>query len=156
MKKILTIVLATIIGVSAASAQYYKQSIGIRLGYDIAANYKYNFNAKNFIDVTAAVVPWGGYVSIYGIVSFNWNWNFDAVPGLSAYVGPGIGLGCWYLDYFEASINCNGGVEYSFLPRFNVPIALSLDVTPGYGFIVGYESTGAYVGSSGITVKYTF
>ncbi len=151
MKKILIILAALTISVSAFS-QSYKNAIGLRLGYDFAITYKANLSESNFLDFGVNLHPWGGFgVNVYGF--YDWNFNISGVDGLSWYVGPGVTLGYW--GGFAASINGIIGLEYKFA---NIPLALSVDYAPGIGFYAG--GGGFHIGYSGyiggLGVKYTF
>lgn len=156
MKKLLTIALALLIGATTVSAQYYKQAVGLRFGYDFALTYKYNISNRNFVDCAVNITPFYENVGIHVYASYNWNWEMNEAPGLFLYCGPGAGLGV-HLKHFSLSVNANLGLEYSFLAKFNVPIALSLDFSPGLGLYTGDE-TNLYAGGSygGLGIKYTF
>lgn len=157
MKKLLTIAITLIIGITTVSAQYYTHAIGVRVGYDFALTYKNNLSNKNFIDCAINITPFSDNVGVHVYASYNWNWEMDEAPGLFLYCGPGAGLGV-HLKHFSFSINANLGLEYSFYAKFNVPIALSIDFSPGLGFYGSDDGAKTYAGGSygGLGIKYTF
>ena len=154
MKKFLSIVLALTLGITALSAQEYKNAIGLRIGYDVSVTYKTFVSQSNFVDVGINLTPWGGDfgATLYGF--YDWNFSIGQVPGLSWYVGPGAQVGL-YAKSFYLTINGQIGLEYKFQ---NAPITLSLDYAPGLGIVFGKEAIGfGYAGFfGGLGVRYTF
>ena len=75
MKKFLSIVLALTLGITALSAQEYKNAIGLRIGYDVSVTYKTFVSQSNFVDVGINLTPWGGDfgATLYGF----YDWNFS-------------------------------------------------------------------------------
>ncbi len=155
MKKLLTLVLALTLGVSALFAQDYKQAIGLRLGYDLSITYKTFVSQENFVDVGINLEPFkkdSFGVTVYGF--YDWNFDIPQVDGLSWYVGPGAQVGL-HTHAFYVAINGQIGLEYKFN---NIPLTLSLDYAPGLGIYMGKEAVGfAYAGGfGGLGVRYTF
>lgn len=153
MKKILVILAALTISVSAFS-QSYKNAIGLRLGYEFSVTYKSFLSEENFLEFGVNLHPFDTYnhfgVNVYGF--YEWNFNIGGVDGLTWYVGPGLSLG--YRNGFTASVNCMIGIEYKFP---SIPLALSLDYAPGIRYYGGYEHPFGYAEYlGGIGVKYTF
>lgn len=154
MKKFLSIVLALTMGITALSAQEYKNAIGLRLGWDISVTYKTFVSQSNFVDVGINLPQIGKGFGISAYAFYNWNFNIGQVPGLSWYVGPGAQLGL-YEKHFGIGIHGQIGLEYKFQ---NVPITLSLDYAPGIHIGFGAESIGVGYSPSfgGLGVRYTF
>ncbi len=157
MKRIIIIIITLAISATAFSQQY-KQAIGVKIGYDIAVTYKLNLNETNFIDLG---VDLNGFyhhhfgTQVYGF--YNWDFNIGAVDGLSWYVGPGAYLG-FIVDfsdgsaYFTGSVNAMIGLEYK-IPT--VPLAVSIDYTPGLAFH-SYSGVHFAYSGGGVGLKYTF
>ena len=63
MKKLLTLVLALTMGVSALFAQEYKNAIGLRIGYEFSVTYKTFVSQENFVDLGVDLAPFGALTS---------------------------------------------------------------------------------------------
>mgnify|MGYP003290201069 CR=1 FL=1 len=160
MKKLLTLVLALTMGVSALFAQEYKQAVGLRIGYDFSLTYKTFVSQENFVDVGLNLAPFGGSFGITAYALYDWNFDIPQVDGLSWYVGPGASVGL-HSHSFYVSVNGQIGLEYKFN---NAPVAIFVDYAPGiYLGVVGAEgdtgsklSLGFASTFGGLGVRYTF
>ena len=158
MKKLLTLVLALTMGVSALFAQEYKNAIGLRIGYEFSVTYKTFVSQENFVDLGVDLAPFGAF----GITAFGfYDWNFDIpqVDGLSWYVGPGASIGL-HSNAFYVSVHGQIGLEYKFN---NLPLAIFVDYAPGIQLgaaSAGDTGTGLHLGYAGafggLGVRYTF
>ncbi len=155
MKKFLVVLVALFLSITAFS-QEYKNSIGVKLGYDMSIDYKHNLSESNFINTGTSFLFWGAFgLRAYGF--YNWNFPIRSVDGLSWYVGPGAYVGFFmnsqYLG-FDGSINAMIGLEYKLR---NIPLAFSFDWAPGLR-ITTYlpHYVGFAYGCGGLGIKYTF
>lgn len=154
MKKIIVALIALTISISAFS-QSYKQAVGIKLGYDVEFTYKYNLSQINAID---AGLGWFFDNSFLVNGFYLWNFDINQVDGLRWYVGPGAYLGAYLHKEYSSimfSINARAGIEYKF---DDIPLALSLDWSPGIEFSGKGDDFGPDFGwrGLGLGVKYTF
>lgn len=153
MKKILAIIAALIVSVSAFS-QNYQNAVGLKIGYDVALNYKTFVSSSNALDLGVNLSGlWNkSGISILANGFYTWQNQLGGVNGLSWYVGPGAYIGVYMGDTLalSASINAIIGIEYKF---DSAPISLSLDWTPGLRLTQGLGFSG-YGG--GLGIKYTF
>lgn len=167
MKKIITI-LAVAIGVmffaQNASAQEYKNGIGIRFGWGYGLSYKHFFNEKSALELV------GNYRS-YGVTGYKYNYirvtglylihnKISAVDGLQWYFGGGAMFQTWggdFKDYLPDENTTNIGIvgalglDYKFA---NVPISITADWLPTY-ILSGYGN-GFGGEAGGLGVRYTF
>ncbi len=157
MKKILVLVVAILAGSAViANAQSYDRAIGGKISSGLSVTYKQNLSPANNIEASLSLDFLGG-LGIGANAFYNWQWQIEAVPGLNWYVGPGASIGAGALTiapYFIIGIHGNIGIEYKFA---EIPLAISLDYGPGFGFGIG--SIGfvpGYIGVGGLGVKYTF
>ncbi len=146
-KKLTIVIFALTIAVSAYS-QSYERAIGLKFGWDLEVEYKQHLSPTNFFQVSATL-PWefnGALASGF----YAWNNEIESVPGLSWFYGPGARLGVYSgLDAIYFSVNALVGLEYKF---YDIPLAISLDFTPGLLISPGID----FGGSTGLGLKYTF
>ncbi len=172
MKKIIVLALAVLIGATTvASAQAYKQSIGIKGAYGVSLVYKQNIsghasmeklNAQmskigqgyNAFEVAVNLDFYHG-LGIHASGAYFWQYPIAAVEGLSWYIGPALSAGVNIGEPFYAhvGIHVQGGIEYKFN---NIPLALSLDYGPGLGLYIGNPFALGFSGIGGFGIKYTF
>ncbi|MBR2298784.1 MAG: hypothetical protein IKA45_07965 [Bacteroidales bacterium] len=152
MKKIIAIIAALVVSVSAF-AQNYQSAVGLKIGYDVALTYKTHVGSSNALDLgvnlSGLFGPNGLGVLVNGF--YTWEKPLGAVSGLSWYAGPGAFVGLHIGDplAFNASINAILGLEYKFA---GAPVALSIDWTPGLNLTgIAFSWHGG-----GLGVKYTF
>lgn len=154
MKKISIIIIALLMSASAFS-QSYKHAVGIKLGAEEGFVYKQNLNKDNFFEVG---LGWfvGNSLLVNGF--YLWNFNIPEVDGLAWYVGPGAYIGGSMNNKYSGlnmSVNARIGIEYKFV---EIPLALSLDWSPGFEFIA--NDSNFYPGFGwkglGLGVKYAF
>lgn len=137
MKKFLLAIVA-VLCVSAVSAQEYKNSIGLRVGYGAELQYERHFSAENYLEVNLGLSDFD-FNDAFVNVMYNWNcceWDWTPNAGkwfLSA--GVGGSLGWWNKP--DAKINFNVGVagNVAFGIRFNKPVTLSVDYRPTIYFL---------------------
>lgn len=147
------------------TAQVNPQAIGLRggsgnLGYGGEITYQHGFGEANRLELDFGWIN-NRYnknnYSVLGISAiYHWVWNIT--DGLNWYVGPGAQLG-FYQDRNDAaldgiSIGLLGqiGIEYDF-NQHGVPLLLSLDARPRFGFIGGTDGPGY---GSAFALRYTF
>lgn len=140
MRKLLSIIVATIAMTFCANAQPYNNAIGLRGGPSWGdITYKHFIGANSALDFSGAFSfnGWGWEVS--GLYEL----NSSLSDGLNLYYGPGAHFGFFPDgDNNSMALGILGvlGLEY----KFNAPIALSLDwrphltyntgSAPGFGF----------------------
>lgn len=147
------------------SAQNYKSAIGARLGYPLAISYKTFINETAAIEATANLRSWGynafRYTRVGLAATYQVHNDLSSVgEGFQWYYGGGAGVGFYRYSYersFSGSkssgdvgVNLIGviGFDYKF---DNIPLNISLDWQPTFGFI----HRGGFVAVSGaLAVRY--
>lgn len=152
MKKILVIA-AMVLGFAvAASAQ--TRTMGARFGGGtiLGADFSYQHSVgKNFIEANAGIDLNAVTINATGIYNFmiaQPTWTSQGTWGF--YAGPGVSLG-GILGTMHAAVVGQVGLEYFF---DNIPLQLSLDVRPSYGF--GFNGAPVWSAAAGIGVRYAF
>ena len=151
MKKFLLAIVA-VLCVSAVSAQEYKNSIGLRVGYGAELQYERHFSAENYLEVNLGLSDFD-FNDAFVNVMYNWNcceWDWTPNAGkwfLSAGVGASLGL---WEKAFQVGVagNCAFGI------RFNKPVTLSIDYRPTV-FFLG-NAWGKGFANFGLTCTYNF
>ncbi len=173
MKKYLQITFFTIALLSCsiqASAQYYLNSAGIRMGGSYGLTYK-----KFFDEVQAFEILLGsrkGGMQLTGTFQFNKPLNLSKNETFFLYYGGGAHLafqehqtkvldslnpfvGEFHYEnqtYFAMGVDGIIGIEYRFL---TAPITIGLDMKPYFTFI-GFRYTDANFWDTSLSVKYVF
>ena len=156
MKKVIAILAALVVSISAFS-QNYQSAIGLKVGYDVAFTYKTHMSQTNALELGASLSGLYNPERLDLLVNgfYTWEYQLAGINGLSWYVGPGAYLGAHLGKKIEdapalsASINAMLGLEYKFE---NIPLALSIDWTPGLNLTgIAFSWHGGGVGA-----KYTF
>ena len=165
MKKQLITFFACLAFSLAGNAQVNPHAIGLRGGFGNFGSggevtYQHGMGSMNRLEVD---LGWSGseglgykysHVGISGI--YHWVWNLDG--GLNWYLGPGAQLGFYSSKYNSnvdgLTLNVGGqlGIEYD-LNMLDVPILLSLDARPMWGFLGGTEGFGY---GAAFSARYTF
>jgi hypothetical protein len=149
MKKFLLAIVAMIC-VAGVSAQDYKNSIGLRIGYGAEVQYERHFSADNYLEANLGLYGFGNVFDVNA--TYNWNcfeWDWTPSAGtwfLSAGVGGSVALGPKYFN-----VGVTGDVAFGI--RFNKPVTLSLDYRPTIYLLKNWGSGFAGVG---ITCTYNF
>ena len=147
-KKITLTIVLTVLSLNVF-AQDYQKSIGVRLGLSNGITYKQFISSSNAFEVIGNVQFYNGntYIGLAG--EYLWSWGLT--EGLSWFVGPGASAGIWTGNSSGFNIALNGmvGLEY----KFNIPLALSVDLHPHFYFMNGVGFT-PLIGS--LSVRYTF
>lgn len=164
MKKI-TLLLAIVATTFTLSAQsLYNHSVGLYLGSFNGVTYK-TFTSSNTAfqcDAGLKVGFWNG--ALYGFEinpNYMYQESFKTVRPLQWFVGGGVGIGAsWrnYYDhdiyrragYFKLGVNAIGGLEY----KFNIPLALQVDLRPGIGFLLGQPTHCYFDWVASFSVRY--
>lgn len=149
-----------------ASAQDYKNSIGIRLGsghYDvIAASYKTFVTQPGALEFNLGIRPHsvGPYnwtnVSVAG--AYQHHFQIADIEGFKWFVGGGLMLSNTFSDYddrtgFNMGIFPTGGVDYKLK---NAPFAFSADIRPTFSIVRGYKYYDGFYANGGLTARYVF
>lgn len=149
----------------SASAQVNPHAIGLRgglgnFGRGGEVSYQHGFGELNRLELD---LGWRGnrsfgydytHAAFSGI--YHWVWNIE--EGLNWYIGPGAQLGLYSdkynsnLDGFTLSVGGQIGLEYDF-NTLDVPLLLSLDTRPMWGFIGGTSGFGY---GAAFSLRYTF
>ncbi len=149
MKKLLGVLVATILLSSAASAQNYFWGIGLRGGFIAAGlDAKINFDPSNSMEMILSLNEGACFYALYE----------RQVPvikqGFNFYYGAGAHAGTWGWkegdDEFTAGLDVIVGLEYS-LPK--APITFAVDYKPCVNFA---GQTGFKPQDFGLSVRYTF
>ena len=135
-----------------SNAQVPSHAIGLRLGgshygyYGGEISYQLGIGEKNRLELDLGARNHRNWSRLGISAIFHWAWNITA--GLNWYVGPGVSLGHYrHKDWNESGLTFGVGgqigLEYNF-SEHGVPIQLSLDVRPMYGFWAysGYDHFG--------------
>jgi hypothetical protein len=149
MKKILILVAATLFTASI-SAQEYQKAIGARLGSTLGVTYKQFLSERNAFEILGDLYVANSNLSLGVSGLYLWQWNINDAPGLSWFTGPGATAGLVFGNNTNFNFAVAGmiGLEY----KFNIPLALSIDLNPRWYFLNGYG-----LGWSGaLSVRYTF
>ncbi len=157
---------AALLCVKAASAQDYKNSIGLRLGsgyYDIAA-----VSFKTFISEPAAL-EFNLGIRPHKYDSYKWtnvalsgayqhHFPIGKIDGFKWYVGGGVTLSNTFSDYddysgFSVGLFPTGGVDYKLK---NAPFAFSVDLRPTFHIVEGLDYYDGFYFNGGVTARYIF
>ena len=155
-KSIFTLIVVLLLSFSAAKAQYYNTSLGLRIGPASG------FTVKHFLKETAA---------LEGLVYFRWDGvvitglyelagpAFDA-QGLNWYFGGGAHIGFWdnnappWRDEDDDFVALGGdlilGLEYTFE---EIPLNLAIDWKPAFNLI---GSQDFWADDVGLSVRFAF
>ena len=150
MKKIL-LALVALVCVSTLSAQDYKNSIGLRLGYGAELQYERHFSSENYLEANLGLYGFGNHFDVNA--TYNWNlceWDWTPSAGkwfLSAGAGASVILAPKYFN-----VGVTGDVAFGI--RFNKPVTLSLDYRPTLYFLNNAWGSGFY--GVGLTCTYNF
>lgn len=137
-----------------ANAQNYDKAIGLRLGYPLAASFKFFVSEPGAIEIYAGYRSYGiGYNYFNVGAMYQYHKPISSVDGLSWYFGGGASV--WFFSYDfvtdegSTGIAINGvlGLDYKFA---DAPFNLSVDWMPtvllagyGTGFAGGYGALAA-------------
>lgn len=163
MKNLILTVL--VVGSITLYGQINPHAIGIRgaggnIGYGGEISYQHGLSDNNRFELD---LGWRGYrlngqnyhvSALSGI--YHWWWNIT--DGLNWYVGPGAQVGFYRnksnaaLDGISVGVLGQIGIEYDF-NQHDVPILISLDTRPRFGFLAGNNGLG-YGGA--FSIRFTF
>ncbi len=155
MKKSLIIALACLFG-AATVAMAQPKAIGLRLGYPAnEVSYEHYLGGPNFLEAEIGIRDFGLGYSATGIYNFvfaepQWTprgeWAWYAGPGVTVgYVGYNIvdADGTKHREYyFMGGLAAQVGLEYTFW----LPLQLSVDLRPVFGYCNGFYREGALFG----------
>lgn len=160
MKKFLLAIVA-VLCVTVVSAQDYKNSIGLRVGYGAELQYERHFSDANYLEVNLGLDGFGGD-RIFANATYNWNcfeWDWTPNAGkwfLSAGVGGSVGMWGYENDEGKNKLGVQVGVagDVAFGIRFNKPVTLSIDYRPTIYFL--HNAWGQGFTSFALTCTYNF
>lgn len=146
MKKIIVLIAAALLTVTAVSAQNYKWAGGLRIGGDLVGmSVKHKFNSGSAVEGLFSY-PWDNGFTFTGLYERH-------VPvissGFSFYYGAGGHIGAWDHD-FAIGVDAIVGLEYK-VPA--APIAFSVDYKPAFNIA---SHTHFYMADIAFGIKYTF
>lgn len=150
-----------------AHAQVNPGAFGVRLGGDnfgrgAELSYQHGIGEANRleIDLGASFRNYGGYKTSSLGVSILYHWVWNITDGLNWYIGPGGQIGYYsYNDNFfgddgiTLAVGGQIGLEYDFNTSFGVPVLLSLDSRPMWGFNEGNNGFGY---GAALGIRYIF
>lgn len=148
IKKIALLLLLCGLGFNL-SAQYYQQSIGIRMGTAFAATYKNQVNYPHAFEIISGFrLNNGRAFTLAGL--YQYHWNLGVNTQWDWFLGAG-GVTGFYTatrekTKFGGGLLLNAGIQYTF--RLT-PVTVSLDYQPVIGTDLSYAE-GAF------SVRYTF
>ncbi|MDR2912680.1 MAG: hypothetical protein LBV38_05210 [Alistipes sp.] len=159
MKKLIILLAVVVASATAASAQNYEHGVGLRLGYGLTLDYKWNFSETNSWEFNLAMPAFNGFMAS---AAYQWNWPLGDAgiggQGFNAYAGPAAGVGFLGLPGYRGfmlGIGGHGGIEY----KFNAPIAVGIDVKPMVTFVTGNSFSGIWgngLADIALVARYTF
>lgn len=160
MKKFLLAIVAMVC-VASVSAQDYKNSIGLRVGYGAELQYERHFSAENYLEVNLGLSGFS-FNQIFANATYNWNcceWDWTPQAGmwfLSAGVGGSVGMWGYQNDKGKDVLGVQVGVagDVAFGIRFNKPVTLSIDYRPTIYFLHNAWTQG--LTSFALTCTYNF
>lgn len=146
MRKFIAIVIATVISISALSAQGYKWGAGIRAGGHMSGvSLQYNIDGVNGVEGILSIPYKGGFTATALYERF--------VPvishGFYFYYGLGGHVGKWDKK-FALGVDAITGLEYR-IP--SVPLAVSLDYKPVFNIA---SRTKFYLFDFGLAIRVRF
>ena len=173
MKKVI-LSIAGLLAVQLASAQDYKNSIGLRLGsgyYDVvAASFKTFISEPAALEFNLGIRPYSASawnndhaakdkwtnVSISG--AYQHHFPIASIEGFKWYVGGGIVASnsfskSDYYSGFNLGIFPTGGVDYKLK---NAPFAFSVDLRPTVHIVEAYDYYNGFYFNGGVTARYIF
>jgi hypothetical protein len=152
MKKFLLSMVA-LLCVVGASAQDYKNSIGLRLGYGAELQYEHHFSSKNYLEANLGLEGFDGVLDVNA--TYNWNcFEWDWTPSAGKwFLSAGVGASAAFAQkYFNLGVT--GDVAFGI--RFSkTPITLNVDYRPTIYFI-NFDAIGRGFASFGLTCTYNF
>lgn len=146
MKKAIIFIAATLLTITAVSAQNYKWAGGVRIGGDqVGATVKHKFNSSSAVEAIFSY-PWDNGFNITGL----YERHIPVISqGFNFYYGFGGHIGSWDHD-FAIGVDGIVGLEYK-LPM--APIAFSVDYKPTFNIA---SHTHFYMADIALGIKYTF
>ena len=137
---------------TTVSAQSYRSSFGLRLGYDNGLALKHFVSPSSAFDGILSFSP--NHFQLTGL--YIYQQPMHNAPGLDWFVGGGAHLGAVYEKGYDGSkaligADLIGGLEYTFPIA---PFSISLDWKPSFNFSNGYNSN--WYASLGLSLRYTF
>lgn len=160
MKKFLLAIVAMVC-VASVSAQDYKNSIGLRVGYGVELQYERHFSSENYLEANLGLSGFS-FNQIFANATYNWNcfeWDWTPQAGkwfLSAGVGGSVGMWGYQNDKGKDVLGLQVGVagDVAFGIRFNKPVTLSIDYRPTIYFLHNAWAQG--LASFALTCTYNF
>ncbi|WP_207493841.1 hypothetical protein [Aridibaculum aurantiacum] len=139
MKKYLAVIALLFSGACYAQQEggsQYNSAVGLKVSAGVAVSYKTFVTGTNALEAQAMYFNEG--VRLAALYQFHF-FQFDGVPGLAWYVGPGAHIGFWrksaqvaYNSRIDLGIDGVLGLDYK-IPK--VPLNISLDWQPGFSVL---------------------
>lgn len=144
MKKITMLFLCLGISLMVFAQAPYKHSVGVYFGSFNGITYKAFNSGSTGFQVDAGLKLNFPRVDNHTVMAYSVEVNpnvfrqmsIPQVNGLYWLLGGGAGIGAAFhpnYSWFKLGVNAIGGIEY----KFNIPLALQLDLRPGLGFMIG-------------------
>ena len=157
MKKLLlSLGLITTCFFSANAQEISENAIGLRFtengGFGTEISYQRGLGDNNRLEVDLGLRSSNTYSSYRLTGLYQWLWQLDG--NFNWYAGAGGGIGSWNIKNSDASDTYLFGagvigVEYNF----DIPIIVSLDFRPEFGFSDAYDG---FNSDFGLSVRYQF
>lgn len=158
MKKILfSLAFILLAGAYANAQQISEHALGLRLGHNngfgAEVSYQYKIpNKANRIEANLGIRSDNSFSAFKASAIYQWVWRLDG--NLNWYAGVGGGVGSWKdkgtdtsSSFFFASGDI--GIEYNF----EIPLLISLDFRPEFGFSDAYDDFNSDIG---LSIRYQF
>mgnify|MGYP004570521747 CR=1 FL=1 len=153
MKKLLLAITILLLTATAANAQVYGNSIGLRIGNGAELSYQHATSNLNRFEIDLGLEGFSfdniNLAGLYQII-----YPISDVPGMNWYVGYGAGLGIFNgFKNFAVGVLGNIGIEYNV---GSAPISFSLDWRPGLYYKTNSNKLWLIYGNFAIGIRYRF
>jgi len=155
MKKTITLLLLSLIAVSAYAQDISDHAIGLRLGdgdgYGAEITYQRALGDNNRLEIDLGIESGDDFNGFKATGIYQWVWNIDG--GFNWYAGAGGGLGTADRDNDDSGVFLLAAGQVGIEYNFDIPLQLSLDLRPEIyfgGFRDGFDPDIA------LSVRYRF
>jgi len=130
MKKTITLLLLSLIAVSAYAQDISDHAIGLRLGdgdgYGAEITYQRALGDNNRLEIDLGIESGDDFNGFKATGIYQWVWNIDG--GFNWYAGAGGGLGTADRDNDDSGVFLLAAGQVGIEYNFDIPLQLSLDL----------------------------